>query len=52
LKNLSFRQARTAVLAAFVLGVCFSVVQILNDLGNEKQRTDLKFTQILRTVED
>jgi PAS domain S-box-containing protein len=52
LKNLSFRQAWMAVLAAFALGVCFSVVQIFHDLGNEKQRTDLKFTQILRTVED
>ncbi len=50
--SLSFKQARAAVIVAFVLGVIFSALQIYFDLNSEKQRVDSKFTQLLRTVED
>jgi PAS domain S-box-containing protein len=41
-----------AVLVAFVLGVSFSVLQIVDDFLNESVRTDVKYTQILQTVEN
>ena len=44
--NLSFRQARDAVVIAFVLGLSFSVWQIVVDLDSEREavdRTVIKF---------
>ncbi len=40
------------MLVAFVLGVSFSVLQIVDDFLNESARTDVKYTQILQTVEN
>jgi PAS domain S-box-containing protein len=52
INSLSFRQARAAVIIAFLLGVLFSAVQIYSDLNSEKQRVDSKFNQLLKTVEE
>jgi PAS domain S-box-containing protein len=50
--SLSFRQARTAVFIALVLGIGFSVLQIANDLQNVRSEMDKTFHQSLKSVEE
>ncbi len=50
--SLSFRQARVAVLAGFVLGIGFSAIQIFADLRREIHQVDTTFEQSLKILED
>lgn len=50
--RLSYRQATYAVLAALLLGVCLSLVQIGIDLRSERSKVDGTVLEVMRTVED
>ena len=49
--RLSFRQARDAVVIAFVLGLIFSLVQIAADLDSEREAVDRTVNQVLNTLQ-
>ncbi len=49
-ENISYKQARNAVLIAIVLGILFSAAQIGIDLRNEKRLVSETIRQILSTV--
>jgi hypothetical protein len=51
-RSLSFKQARVAVIVALILGMGFSIFQIVADLRNERQRIDITFEQSLKAFED
>ena len=49
--SLSFRQARNAVIIAFVLGLIFSLLQIADDLETEREAVDRTVNQVLKTLQ-
>ena len=49
-QRLSFKQAKLAVIAAFLLGLALSLVQIFLDFRNEQVRIDSFVEQVLQTV--
>jgi|GEM_PF-1199276 len=51
-RSLSFKQARIAVIAGFILGLGFSAAQIVVDLRREIHQIDLTFEQSLRAFEE
>ena len=51
-ENLSFKQARSAVLVAVILGLVFSFTQIALDLRKEKDSVATTVRQVLNTVKD
>ena len=50
--RLSFRQARDAVVVAFVLGLIFSLFQIVADLNSEREAVDRTVNQVSTTAPD
>ena len=51
-ENVSYKQARSAVLVAIVLGTLFSVAQIVLDLRQEKYSVATTVHQVLNTTKD
>jgi PAS domain S-box-containing protein len=51
-ENISYKQARNAVFVAIVLGILFSLAQIVLDLRNEKNSVATAVHQILSTAKD
>ncbi|MDP6833471.1 MAG: PAS domain S-box protein, partial [Alphaproteobacteria bacterium] len=49
-RNLSFRQARDAVIIAFVVGLAFSLWQIFADLQDERDAVERTVNQVLKTL--
>ena len=49
--RLSYRQARDAVVIAFVLGLIFALLQIAADLESERDAVDRTVHQVLKTLE-
>ncbi|CAN2039524.1 two-component system, sensor histidine kinase and response regulator [Candidatus Magnetomoraceae bacterium gMMP-15] len=50
--QLSFRQAKSAVLAGFMIGMIVSVLQIRSDLMKERKQFDSNISQVISIVKD
>lgn len=51
-KRLFFRQTRNAILAAFILGLVVSLIQIIFDFTSEQKRIDETVLQVLNTTKE